>query len=112
MTVVPTSFPYHGMTDEALQSVESKGVSSLRKIDFLGAFLLLTASLLLVTSLLEVSTVFTWSSPATICLLVLSGVSWVGFFVWEWFTSQRNGIQQPMFPWPLMQNRVWMGLLL
>ncbi|CCD35039.1 hypothetical protein BofuT4_uP083610.1 [Botrytis cinerea T4] len=38
----------------------------LKRVDFVGAFLLLSASVLVITALLEVSTVFTWSSAATL----------------------------------------------
>ncbi|TVY24313.1 Efflux pump [Lachnellula hyalina] len=68
----------------------------LKKIDVIGAVLLLGASFLLVTALLEASTSFTWSSAVVIALLVLS----VG------------KEQEEMFPWRFVKNRAWMAMLL
>ena len=113
LMIMPTKFPYHGSLSASppiLSRITLR--QSLRKVDFVGAFLLLSACLLVVTALLETSTLFSWNSPATICLLVLSGLLWIGFFFWEWLVSRRNSSQEPMFPWRFVRNRVWMGMLL
>ncbi|TVY43112.1 Efflux pump [Lachnellula subtilissima] len=84
----------------------------LKKIDVIGAVLLLGASFLLVTALLEASTSFTWSSAVVIVLLVLSVVSWVLFALWERHLSKRGKEQEEMFPWRFVKNRAWMAMLL
>ncbi|KAM3151144.1 hypothetical protein ABEW05_008521 [Botrytis cinerea] len=60
--LLPGKFPYHG-SSTSLASVPWQPL--LKKVDFVGAFLLLSASVLVITALLEVSTIFTWSSAAT-----------------------------------------------
>jgi len=87
-------------------------VHSLRRLDFLGAGLLLSGSLLLVTALVEVSINFSWSSGVIITLLVLSAVSWIAFFAWEWHISMKQGTQEPIFPWRFFHNRPWIGMLM
>jgi len=84
----------------------------LKKIDVIGAVLLLGASFLLVTALLEASTSFTWSSAVVIALLVLSVVSWVLFALWEKHLSKQGKEQEEMFPWRFVKNRAWMAMLL
>ncbi|EDN96242.1 hypothetical protein SS1G_01167 [Sclerotinia sclerotiorum 1980 UF-70] len=107
--LLPGKFPYHG---SSTPSVPIPWQSLLKRVDFTGAFLLLSAPALLVTVLLEVSTVFKWSSAATICLLTISGLFWVGFAIWEWFLGSSKGVQEPMFPRVLLDNRMWMGIAL
>lgn len=83
-----------------------------KKLDALGGLLLLSASLLLVTVLNETNIEFDWSSGTAIALLVLSGVLWVAFFVWEWFMPDRISGIEPMFPKRLFRNKAWMGMML
>jgi Na+/melibiose symporter-like transporter len=84
----------------------------LKKIDFVGAILLLAASFLLVTGLLEASTEFHWSSAVIITLIVLSAILWVSFILWEWLLGKRRSKQEEMFPWRFVKNRPWMAMLL
>ena len=86
--------------------------ASLTKLDVVGAGLLLSGSLLLATALLEASDRFSWSSGGTISLLILSGVSWICFFVWEWYITGLDGKQEPVFPWRFVHDRTWMGMLM
>ncbi len=82
-----------------------------RRLDILGAALLIGASILLVTSLLEASVQLGWRASLTIALLVLSGSCWIGFFGWELFTI-RSTRPEPTFPWTFSSNRTWVGMLL
>lgn len=91
---------------------------SLGRLDFVGAILLLAASLLLVTALQQTALDFAWSSPAIIVMLVLSGLSWIAFFAWEWHvtakadTSDSANQVEPIFPWRFLRSRPWVGMLL
>ena len=110
---MPTSFPYRQDQASACPIHERDGLStSLKKFDYIGVSLFLAASLLLVTALLEVSTAFSWSSAVSISILVISALLWVSFFAWERTLSQTKRVQEPVFPWRFLRNRVWMGLLL
>ncbi|TGO07777.1 hypothetical protein BTUL_0247g00050 [Botrytis tulipae] len=71
--LLPGKFPYHG---SSTSSATLPWQSLLKRVDFVGAFLLLSASVLLVTALLKVSTVFTWSSTATKAQAVYGDSPW------------------------------------
>jgi len=98
---------------------------SLGRLDYVGAILLLAASLLLVTALQQTALDFAWSSPAIITMLVLSGLSWIAFFAWEWHVTARaddsnttitmsesENQVEPIFPWRFLRSRPWVGMLL
>ncbi|KAF2490388.1 MFS multidrug transporter-like protein [Lophium mytilinum] len=110
---VPRGFPFHAPDhhpiDRRMPTFSSKG---LQKIDFVGAILLLAGSLLLSSVLIEVSLRFGWSNGGTIALLVLSGISWILFFAWEWYVSQGRTGQEPLLPWLFVSDRVWAATLL
>ncbi|KIA75759.1 hypothetical protein HK57_00439 [Aspergillus ustus] len=81
--------------------------------DPVGCFLLLGFSILFVTALQEANVTYAWSSGLVISFLAVSCVLGIMFVVWEWYIgSRRKGLVQPMFPWTMMQDRVWMGVLL
>ena len=109
--ILPNKFPYHDHVDAVLAPKESI-VVLIQKVDFLGAFFLLGASFLTTATLLEASTRFAWSSAFTVCLLVIGILLYLAFFAWERFISSGKGKQEPMFPWYLACNRVWMGVAL
>ena len=86
---------------------------NIRRLDFLGAGLLLSASLLLVAALQETAIEFTWSSGATIAMLTLSGLCWITFFMWEWYLTERaTSYIEPVFPWRFIRSRSWVGMLI
>ncbi|CAI4214153.1 unnamed protein product [Parascedosporium putredinis] len=82
-------------------SSSSNAWASLKRLDFLGAFLLLSGSLLLVTAVQETALEFS---------------CWVAFFAWERHVTARSESGawsvEPMFPWRLVRNRPWMGMLI
>lgn len=113
LAVMPDKYPYHG-SQMASFTVERETIKqTLRKIDFIGALLLLTASFMLVTALLEVSANYPWSSPTIITLFTLAGIFWPLFFAWErYIGSKKNNKIEPLFPWRFMSSRIWAGMLL
>jgi hypothetical protein len=84
----------------------------LSRVDIIGAILLLGASFMLVAGLLETPIEAKWSSPTTIVLLVMSGLLWLAFLIWEWRSSRIESVREPLFPWRFTKNRVWMAMLL
>lgn len=85
---------------------------SLRRLDILGAGLLLTGSLLLVTALLEASTRYSWSSALCISFLTLSSLGWIAFCTWEWYIASSHSTIESVFPWHFVKDRVVMGMLM
>lgn len=104
---LPNDFPFHGQ-----RTRPSSDKHSIRRVDFVGSFLLVGANLFLVTALLEASTDYSWSSPLTIVFLTMSGVLWPAFVLWEWFATKDNCFFEPVFPFCFFLNRYWMGMLL
>jgi hypothetical protein len=84
---------------------------SFANLDLVGSVLIIMASFLIVTVLNETNLAFSWSSGGAIVLLVLTGVSWIAFFAWEWYIS---GIprKDPIFPKRWFFDRPWMGILM
>ncbi|KAE8353172.1 major facilitator superfamily domain-containing protein [Aspergillus coremiiformis] len=86
-------------------------LSLFRALDVMGSVLLLSGSFLLVAVLNETNLEFEWASGTAIGLLVVSGLSWMAFFIWEWLIDGRPGYQ-PIFPRRFIFNRAWMGMLI
>lgn len=83
------------------------------KIDFLGGGTLLLGSGLLVFAIQQAgSQTFAWGSPAIISTLVISGLSWIGFVIWEIRLQVTPHRIEPIFPIKLMLHRVYSAGLL
>lgn len=80
----------------------------LAQVDWVGVVLSLAASLCLLIPLEEGGSEFAWSSALIVLLLVISGVSWVAFAIWEWLVTRREAVWRilPIFPFRLVQRRV------
>ncbi|KAK3953998.1 hypothetical protein QBC32DRAFT_233344 [Pseudoneurospora amorphoporcata] len=98
--------------DDRRQQYE--GWTGIRKIDFLGNFLLIVASILLVFGVQEAgSYVWKWSSPVIIWSLVIAGLSWILLGVWETYLFYgRNHHIQPIFPVRLATGRVYLSTII
>ncbi|KAK3321991.1 putative efflux pump antibiotic resistance protein [Apodospora peruviana] len=110
---IPPGFGTSSRTEKSVNSWRT----NLSRLDFVGAILLLAGSLLLVSALQQTALDLAWSSAAVIVLLVLSGLSWVSFFLWERHLTARHDAgawpTEPIFPWRfLTANRAWVGMLL
>ncbi|GKZ78253.1 hypothetical protein AnigIFM56816_001809 [Aspergillus niger] len=84
----------------------------LRQIDFIGAFLVLGTSVFMVAALQEGNYDFGWDSSAVIIFFVLSGLCFPLFLWWQWFLNRRDLASQPILPWRLLVNRLFVGAIL
>lgn len=107
---LPVNFPYR--SDASQGMFTSFNMAALRKVDFLGAFLLLAASILFVSALEEGGTGYPWRSAVVLSLLCISVVLWIVFFVWQKLASDQDNTHEPVLPWRLLTNRITMGFLL
>ncbi|THV52412.1 hypothetical protein BGAL_0080g00350 [Botrytis galanthina] len=111
---LPAKFPNH----ERDEKYKGFGFSSLfstnifKRIDLLGAVILLIATALLVTALEEAGQLYDWKSAFVIALLTVSCIFWVGFVFWERLVSLESQTAEPVFPWRLMTSRIWIGMIL
>lgn len=83
-----------------------------RQLDIVGTLLLLTGAILLVAVLNEAGQQFSWSSGTTIGLLVVCGLAWIAFFIWEWVVSEKIADFEQIFPRRALYNRAWIGMLM
>ncbi|RDW89982.1 uncharacterized protein DSM5745_01757 [Aspergillus mulundensis] len=84
-----------------------------RQVDFLGAFLILAFSMFIIAALQEGNLNYAWSSALIVSFIVVSGVLLLAFLAWEWLVSRRHKWKiQPMLPWRLTRNRVFLGVAL
>lgn len=109
IVAMPAGFP-SSMTKNPPKKVLSKELLS--RIDFLGFMVLLAACALFVVALEESGIRYAWSEALPITFLVLSGLLWIGFFAWERVVSRPGRIQEPVFTWRFVKNRVFLGVLL
>ncbi|KAF7588744.1 hypothetical protein BBP40_005270 [Aspergillus hancockii] len=96
--------PYNG-TGQKLKAV-------FRRADILGALILLVACSFAIAALQEGNYEYPWSSGLVISFLVISGLFWILFLLWEWFISKRSLSIYAMFPWRLAHNRIFLGSVL
>lgn len=92
--------------------VWAKVKAAIHQVDFLGAFLVLTACSFIIAALQEGNYEYSWGSGLVVSFLVISGISWILFVGWEWLICRRDLKMSPMFPWRLTQNRLFMGIAL
>jgi hypothetical protein len=110
---IPSNFPYHGQTDRPRRNFKTLITKQTRKkLDFLGATLLLLASLSLTAAFEEAGSQFPWKSAYVITLLIVSGFLWIGLVVWERHVTRKSTPMEPVLPWRFMTDRAMLSLLL
>ena len=101
------------MTENHLRFWQTFTRKSVKRLDFLGVFLNLAASILLVFALEEGGSRFPWSDATIIVIFVLSGITWIAFIGWEAIVGRlTDNVQEAIFPLRLVNDRIFVGLLL
>ncbi|RYP47037.1 hypothetical protein DL768_006832 [Monosporascus sp. mg162] len=86
-------------------------LANLRRLDFLGVFILAGASVLLMTALQQAAEGVSFASPKVLTLLILSPVFLLGFLIWQRFLTADSRKTDPLFGWNLITNRVFVAML-
>jgi hypothetical protein len=86
--------------------------ASIRRLDFLGAFLMVGTIVLLATGLQQAAQGSAWSSPLVLGLLITTAPFAMAFFTWQWFATTRRTSPEPVFPWRICQSRIRIGMVL
>jgi predicted membrane channel-forming protein YqfA (hemolysin III family) len=86
--------------------------SNWARVDYLGIFLLLSASVLLVFALEEGGTRYPWKSAVVISTLVIAIVFFIGFGFWEVHVERSSSKQEPVFPPSICNDRICIAMLL
>ncbi|TGJ79408.1 hypothetical protein E0Z10_g9361 [Xylaria hypoxylon] len=87
----------------------SQILSSLKRLDFPEAAMLVAASAFLMTALQLAAEGYSFQSPRVLILLILSPVSLVAFATWQWIIARNAYDLDPVLPWSLLTNRVFMA---
>ncbi|KAJ6188408.1 hypothetical protein N7519_003316 [Penicillium mononematosum] len=112
IVVIIAAMPKHFGLDQHTPSFRTRAsYRSFANLDIVGSLLIMAGSFLIVAVLNETNLAFSWSSRDAIALLVLTGVSWIAFFAWEWYISGIPG-KDPIFPKRWLFDRPWLGILI
>lgn len=112
IVVIIVAMPKHFGLDQHTPSFRTRAsYRSFANLDIMGSLLMMAGSFLIVAVLNETNLAFSWSSRDAIALLVLTGVSWIAFFAWEWYISGIPG-KDPIFPKRWLFDRPWLGILM
>ncbi|KAJ5940198.1 hypothetical protein N7516_000366 [Penicillium verrucosum] len=112
IVVIIVAMPKHFGLDQHTPSFRTRAsYRSFANLDIMGSLLMMAGSFLIVAVLNETNLAFSWSSRDAIALLVLTGVSWIAFFAWEWYISGIPG-KDPIFPKRWLFDRPWLGILI
>ena len=107
---MPRRFPHISGHQDRLRTAPN--VQAIKRVDFIGAFLLLAASILLISALEEGGIEYSWASSVVLSLLSLSVILWIVFLCWERHLGSRQSAQEPVLPWRLLNDRFVMSFLL
>ncbi|OTB00543.1 hypothetical protein M426DRAFT_324209 [Hypoxylon sp. CI-4A] len=110
--VMPTHFPNLDNPTVRMNFRTKISRESLRRLDVIGAVLLLFSSALIVFAFEEVGSRYSWASPAILSTLVIGVVLFVGFVGWEKLADRPRSTQEPIFPLRLMKDRLFSALLM
>ena len=106
---MPANFPYQSKSEGLPKSFT---IQALKKVDFLGAFLILAASILFVSAVEEGGTEYSWTSAVVLSLLSISVMLWILFFAWQRLLTNWQNIREPVLPGRLLTDRFTLGFLL
>ncbi|KAF2730605.1 major facilitator superfamily transporter [Polyplosphaeria fusca] len=87
-------------------------LSKLNRVDFLGAFLMLSSAILSVTALEQGGTGYSWTSAVVLAPLIVAIVLGSACLCWSWYLNRRTMSQEPMLPWNLLTDRFAAGIFL
>jgi hypothetical protein len=112
---LPNNFPNHYLPKEddgRRYWIQLPSRKVFRRIDVIGATLLLGASIFLVAALEEAAAGRAWNTGLIISFLVVSGILWPLFLGIERRITLASALCEPVLPWRLIKSRVAMGVVL
>jgi hypothetical protein len=81
-----------------------------KRLDLVGAGLMLVAVTLLITGFEKASDFSPWTSAGVLAPIIISGVAWVLFLVYEKQVTPASHPVEPVFPWRFCTSRTIIGL--
>lgn len=110
--MLPANFPNHGPDDTPIPLRERFSRESAKRLDFIGAFLLLASSIMMVFAFEEAGVHYPWDGPIILSMLVLSVLLFAAFLAYEHFIGRPTHPQEPVFPLRLLKSRMFVGLIM
>lgn len=108
LLVFPKKLSREPIANRANESITRR----LRRVDVLGATMLLGVTVPLVTALPQASQSYTFSSAFVWPLLVVSALFLVGFLAWQWYVTTKRSVPEPVLPWRFLAHRISVGIML
>jgi hypothetical protein len=110
---MPKDFPFQGQSAQLQRGKGARDAkSTFERLDLPGAVLLLFAVLAVTAGFEEAGSLFPWKSAYVITLLVSGAILAFLLLIWEYRTTIREGIREPILPWRFFTNRFVSGILL
>ncbi|OTB13104.1 hypothetical protein K445DRAFT_169866 [Daldinia sp. EC12] len=110
--VMPAKFPNIDDSTSLINFYSKISRASLRRLDVIGAVLLLFSSALIVFAFEEAGSRYSWQSPVILSTIIVGGVLFIGFLGWEKVVDRPRAAQEPIFPLRLMKSRLVSALII
>ncbi|KAK6957288.1 hypothetical protein Daesc_000070 [Daldinia eschscholtzii] len=110
--VMPAKFPNIDDSTSLINFYSKISRASLRRLDVIGAVLLLFSSALIVFAFEEAGSRYSWQSPVILSTIIVGGVLFIGFLGWEKVMDRPRAAQEPIFPLRLMKSRLVSALIM
>lgn len=88
---------------------------SMRRLDYIGAILILAATVLPVFILNQAAIRdYAWRSGPTISILIISGLCWIGLVLWTRHLAKSPKLKhiRSQLPWDILTSRVMLAAIL
>ncbi|KAF2825549.1 MFS general substrate transporter [Ophiobolus disseminans] len=101
------------LSRESLANRPEEPISErMKRFDILGGTMLLGITVPLTTALQQASEGLSFGSTFVWPLLLVTAFFLVGFLTWQWYTTTRRTIPEPVFPWRFLIHRASIGIIL
>ncbi|KAK7186533.1 hypothetical protein DPSP01_002037 [Paraphaeosphaeria sporulosa] len=104
----PKQLSREPVANRAAESV----IQRLKRFDVLGGMLLLGITVPLTTALQQAAQGIAFSSAFVWPLLLVAGLSLLGFLSWQRYITTKRRFPEPVLPWRFLQNRACVGIML
>ncbi|OAG12507.1 MFS general substrate transporter [Paraphaeosphaeria sporulosa] len=104
----PKQLSREPVANRAAESV----IQRLKRFDVLGGMLLLGITVSLTTALQQAAQGIAFSSAFVWPLLLVAGLSLLGFLSWQRYITTKRRFPEPVLPWRFLQNRACVGIML
>ena len=112
LIVIFLAFPKQLSREPVANRAAESLVQRLKRFDILGGVLLLGITVPLTTALQQAAQGITFGSVFVWPLLLVAGLSLLGFLSWQWYITTKRRFPEPVLPWRFLQNRACVGIML